>query len=84
MGIVIEVVIGAIKAAILPGASQMSVQHFAAAYHRRTDCDVGQNPFLAAEWRVIDARKILARDGDAKQLAPVKRPGRKRRQVEDD
>ncbi len=33
---------------------------------------------------VITARKVLARDGNAKESAPVKKPARKKKQVEED
>ena len=77
----IDVVIGA---AVLNGARHVTVPHFVAAYHRRIYCDVSKNPFLAEEWRVIDARKVLSRDGKAKHLAPVKEPAFKQKQVEED
>lgn len=73
LGVVIEIVIGAVKAAILAGSSTIDIEHFGSAYRRRTDCSVEMNPFFAEEWRSIDAQKILARADENRKTPPKKR-----------
>lgn len=58
-GLLIEIVIEAIQAALLARAETLERQHFAAAFRRRSGCLDGFNPFLATDFERIDTRKLL-------------------------
>lgn len=46
MGIAIDVLIKAIRAALKAGSTSLQIKHFASAYKTFTGCDDGANPFL--------------------------------------
>lgn len=63
-GLVIEIIIGAIEAALIAGETQVDRDAFLRAYRRRTSCVNGVNPFLASDFKRIDTRKLLGRKMD--------------------
>ncbi|MCX8281517.1 TniB family NTP-binding protein [Phyllobacterium sp. 0TCS1.6C] len=58
-GLLIEIVIEAIQVALLARADTLDLQHFAAAFERRSGCLPGLNPFLAADFERINTRVLL-------------------------
>lgn len=63
-GLLIEMTIDGLEEALHSGASSLSVEHFAAAFSRRSGCIAGLNPFIADEYERIDVRKLLGREGE--------------------
>ena len=73
-GLTLELAWHAIGRAENSGATSLEACHFADAYYRRTECDLGLNVFEAADWMRIDTTAIIPRIRHAD--VPLKR-GRK-------
>jgi len=58
-GITVEMIIGAIEEALMVGSSKVTKDHFVATFRLRAGCVDALNPFVAADYRSIDARKLL-------------------------
>jgi hypothetical protein len=50
----IETTINAIEVALLEGATQLDISHFAEAWAMQEGCKIGQNVFLSPRWSQID------------------------------
>lgn len=74
-GLAIELICEAIAEAKSDGDQVIGLDHFAAAYVSRTDCDEELNPFISDHWRGIDATRAMERCLDDQKG----RPPRKRR-----
>jgi len=81
-GLVIEVTLDAIEEALYTSASALRLEHFEAAYARRTGCDTRFNPFLSPEWATIDTRRVMTTETNREEEDPPgskPRTGRNRR-----
>ena len=58
-GITVEMITGAIEEALMAGASSVTKDHFIATFRSRAGCVDALNPFVALDYRGIDARKLL-------------------------
>jgi hypothetical protein len=74
-GLSLELAWHAVARAKSSGSSSLEAEHFADAYHRRTDCEPGLNVFNAADWSLIDTSMIVPRLRSPGQ--PSKRGGRR-------
>lgn len=63
-GMVIEVIIEAIREAYKAGAEALEVIHFAQAMRLRVGCYDGMNPFIAPDYLHIDPRNLLPNQED--------------------
>lgn len=60
LGVVAEEIHDAIRVALRGEATQLSIEHFASAFARRTGNLAPFNPYLADRWKDIDASRVLA------------------------
>lgn len=70
LGLVIELVISALEEALIREQSEITVDAFAQAFKRRSGCVDALNPFIAEDWRAMDARLLFQRE----VKAPVDSP----------
>lgn len=61
LGITIEEIHDAIRWALEAEATELTIEHFAAAYAFRTGCFPPWNPYVAADYLKIDCTRVLAR-----------------------
>ncbi|MBO9401167.1 TniB family NTP-binding protein [Shimia sp. R9_3] len=61
-GLIIEMSLDGIEEALYSNDSQLTVDHFADSFRRKTGCIPAFNPFLAEDFQRIDVRKIIGRD----------------------
>lgn len=61
-GLVIEIIIAAIEAALLEQTPALQARHFALAYEQRSSCSDAFNPFIVNNYHRIDARKVFIRE----------------------
>lgn len=61
LGITMEEIHDAIRWALEANATELTIEHFAAAYAFRTGCLPPWNPYLAIDYRKIDCTRVLAR-----------------------
>lgn len=61
-GLLIEITIDSLQAAMLAEAETLSAGHFAAAFGRRSGCIDGLNPFVVDSYDRLEVRKLLGRD----------------------
>lgn len=71
IGSTLDVVIEAIRLALLERADRLSVQHFARSYGDIVQCSDHDNPFIADDWAGIDT--VLHRSRPTDQQAPKRR-----------
>lgn len=71
LGLVIETIVGGIEEALLSRASQLDAEVFRRAFERRAGVPDALNPFVADDWRAIDAR-LLMQAGE--ELGPASGP----------
>ncbi|SMQ68632.1 TniB protein [Devosia lucknowensis] len=74
IGWTLDLVLEAIRVALLESADRLAIEHFADAYSDISGCDADNNPFTADDWSGIDT--VLHRDRD---FVEPKRPRRRRR-----
>lgn len=69
MGILLETLIGSIKEALLTGDSELTPEHFATHFRRKTGCMANTNVFTApGDYTQIDVARILSGEYDQETL----------------
>ncbi len=68
LGVVAEEIHNAIRVALRCGDSHLRCQHFGEAFANRTGNLTPFNPYLAENWRAVDAGRVLATDAPATRL----------------
>lgn len=58
-GLTVEWVLRAIEVALLTGAKKLQAQHFAEAFHRKSGCVRGLNPFVVSDYLAVDTRAVM-------------------------
>lgn len=58
-GLMIKMIIEAIREALIAGSDQLLVPHFVGMFRRKHGCIDGLNPFIAPDYERIDVRKLL-------------------------
>ena len=66
-GLAIEITIDSLEEAMRSGGTDISHDHFTAAFARRSGCIYGLNPFVADDYERIDVRKLLGDDDDGER-----------------
>lgn len=61
LGLMIDLLLGAIEEALYDGAEVLEARHFTAAFRRKTASVDGLNPFIVSDYQSIDPRKLLGR-----------------------
>ncbi|MBO9398108.1 TniB family NTP-binding protein [Shimia sp. R9_2] len=69
-GLIIEMSLGGIEEALYSKDLQLTVEHFAASFRRKTGCIPAFNPFLAEDFQRIDVRKIIGWDASLDPSLP--------------
>lgn len=60
-GLIIEITISAIEAALLQSSIELKTSHFIEAFRRRSGSVDGVNPFVIDDYLTVDTRKLLGR-----------------------
>ena len=59
LGLVIEIVVGAIEETLMAGQASLNTDAFARTFRRRSGADDACNPFFCEDWRAVDARLLM-------------------------
>lgn len=59
LGIAIELIISGFEEALILGSDELDTEAFRLAFERRSGCRDMGNPFVAEDWKAIDARKLM-------------------------
>ncbi|SNT12566.1 AAA domain-containing protein [Tardiphaga sp. OK246] len=63
----------AIENALENGSDQLTNEHFATVFAKKTSFSADRNPFLAANWHMIDCAKMFEKAVEAPPPAPISR-----------
>ncbi len=75
MGEAIKLMRNAFALARQLGASELSIEHFAADYLSRRASASAANPFLAKDWRLVDVRRLAVRKVDDQEPPTARKEG---------
>lgn len=75
LGWTLDVVIEAIRVALMESADNLAIEHFAESYGDIVQCPRHENPFIADDWASIDT--VLHRS--RQEQTPSRKPGRRKR-----